>query len=655
MTEFVLSPGNPDELVVDETAIVDYRPIKTHTGIGDLRARIATTENLLDYARVDARINVKIDGSTEWAGFLTKVNNDIETGIVSIKAFGIGKRLEETRPDYSNLSGERVTYSQIALADAIRDAWGRTEFSNVTVKDEPTEVVEDDVLLQLGDDNTSWSSNTTLDDTQPILVEDGNLKLGQVGYFAEAETSSGAGGTVSDSPASDGEAVSFFEDFHSTTYTFDLDYTIPAENVAVGFRIRNPFDPDDDGTFEGSIIELTIAGDNVGPVAGNKSDDNYSWSQETGYSGGDISGSVDVTFDAVTNAPSGAANYLDAVFLYDDRFSYTFDNTTDSNGYLSGPELYPHTKTIQTNDEPTDLNINSLSITSTWTDTTGNQSLGVSNDGGQTFLTENNTQTIDKTFNGGGRTAKAQFTLDGYGSRTTASPTEDYLGQEIDSYELRADLDNLTVIDELELTNNHFENLQTLHSFGNYLWTIEHSDADIADIVVYSYQEGDETRPSPSAYTDPISKTATIDTRNYFNELFFYGAKNDNDEYPHVQVFDQDEINDVGKTISATLHDPNVTTFAGARFRANALLAELTDENNRKGEITIPLRASVTHPGYARQIDFGDGGTLKTIEEVELNETPNTVEQTHKFTPPDNVASEIEELKRNARDVRDKV
>jgi len=653
--EFVIAPGTAQETILTESDIQDYTPVKTHTGKASLRASLATNKTLLDFARIDALLNINIDGATEWTGFLRKVNNTQETGRTRIKGEGIANRLEKTRPDYSNLSGERVTYSQIALEDAIRDYWGRTEFSNYSVTDEPTEIVEQDVILQLGDDNTSWSGKFSFDNTQPVLIEDDNLKLGQVGYFAEGESVSGAGGNVSDSIASDGTVKTFFEDFHSATYSFSLDYTIPEENVAVGIRLRNPSDPDDDGTFEGPNLDLTIAGDNQGTFSGDKPNDNYSWTQETGYSGNDISGSVDVTIDTSAAAPSGASTYIDAVFLYDDRFSYTFDNSVDSNGYLSGPELYPHTLTVTTNGEQTDLNITALEIISTWTDTSGNQALGVSNDDGQTFLTESNTQTIDKTFSSGGRTAKAQFTLDGYGTRTTASPTEDYLGQEIDSYELRADLDNLTVIDELELTNNHFENLQTLHEYGNYLWTIEHDSSDIANLVVNSYQEGSETRPAPSAYADPISKDSTIDVRNYFNELFFYGARNDNDNYPHVEVSDQDEINDVGKTVSATLHDPNVTTFAGARFRANALLAELTDENNRKGQITIPVQASITHPGYAREIDFGDGPQEKTIEEVELTESQERVAQTHQFTPPDNVASKIEQLKRNARDVRDKV
>jgi len=241
------------------------------------------------------------------------------------------------------------------------------------------------------------------------------------------------------------------------------------------------------------------------------------------------------------------------------------------------------------------------------------------------------------------------------GSRTTASPTERFDGQEIDLYDLDGDLNDLVVIDELTLTNNHFENLQQLHQYGNFLWVIEHDSSDISNLTVTSFQEGDETRSTPTAYDDPIDKTSSVDATNYYNKLFLRGAQQSDGSYPTSVVEDTDEINDVGETIEATVKDPKITTDAGADFRANALLDELTDENDRKGEITIPLLASVTHPGYAREIDFGDGGKLKTIEEVSLQRSQNQVSQTHQFEPPDNVANELERLKRRARDIGDQV
>jgi len=654
MTEFVLAPGEPEEATITTDEIVSFNAVKTHTGMGTLRATLATSKDLTEYAQRKDRINVNINGSTEFTGIFVKPGKEDSTGRTRIKAFGIAKKLQQGRPDYENLSNNELNYSSIALQDAIDDYWTRTPFT-ASVTDQSTEVVESGADIQSADTQTEWNNVVSPSSTEPLFVENGFLKLGQMGYFAEAESVSGAGGNVSDSPASNDEVKTFFDSTHSATYSFTVDYTIPSENVAVGFRARNPEDPDDDGTFEGAIIDLTIAGDDLGPVRGDEPNDNYSWQQETGYSGGDISGSIDVTFDVSSAAPSGASTYIDAVFLYDDRFSYTFDNTTDSNGYLSGPELYPTTQSIQTSDASTQFNIQSLTISSTWNDTSNGQAIGLSNDGGANFTTNNNTENATVNFPDGGRTAKIKFTLDGFGSRTTATPTERFDGQEIDLYDLDGDLDDLVVIDELTLTNNHFGNLQQLHQYGNFLWVIEHDSSDVSNLTVTSFQEGDETRSTPSAYDDPIDKTSSVDATNYYNKLFLRGAQQSDGSYPTSVVEDTDEINDVGETIEATVKDPKITTDAGADFRANALLDELTDENDRKGEITIPLLASVTHPGYARTIDFGDGGKLKTIEEVSLQRSQNQVSQTHKFEPPDNVANELERLKRRARDIGDQV
>jgi len=674
MVEIIIAPGASDEVVLNESDIIDYRPVLTHTGIGSLRATLATSTTLLDLARREARLNVNFAGRTEWSGYLNKIDRDRVRGTVSLEAFGVARKLEKTRPDYENISNERIEFTQIALEEALRDYWQRTPFDGYQVTDEPTEVVEDDVLLRQADDNSSWSSITSIKDTTPAYIEGGSLKLAQTAFFFEGE-SEFISGTFSDAEYSDGDATGFDTGISSTgdkaTYTFTPEYTIPEGNIKLRFRI-DLIDGDNDGDIAPPEIAVRLNGDtlfqNQFLVSQNTGLEWNDFSTDGEYNGGDLTAgsSVDIEIevtDGTLGDPDDRIN-VDAVVAYDDRFSYTFDNSVDADGYLSGPALYPTSAVIETTDRGTDLNINALRLDSSWTDVSGAQQVAVSNDGGQSYQTNANSATIDATFSDGGRTAKARLTLDGYGSRSTASPTERYLGQEVASLELRGDLDNLTVIDSLELTGTHFENLKRLHDYGNFLWTIEHDSGALSTLLVRSYQEGAETRSAPAEYDDPISRRDSVDTSTYFNELFLYGARNDNDQYPSAQVADQDEIADVGEQ-SAVLHDPNVTTAAGARFRANSLLAALTRENTREGEITIPLRDDLVYPGYARpfgNIGWGTnwgaswGGIIrKTVEEVELVEDGDRVAQTHRFSPPTNVDSEIEALRRNARDIRDKV
>ena len=216
------------------------------------------------------------------------------------------------------------------------------------------------------------------------------------------------------------------------------------------------------------------------------------------------------------------------------------------------------------------------------------------------------------------------------------------------------DLTDVSVIDRLELTGDHFENLQRRHEYGNFLFTIEHSNADIGNLTVTSYQEGDETRSAPIAYDDPIELEAQVDATNYHNAIFVRGSESGGST-PTATNEDTNEINDVGKRIELTVKSPEITTEAGAQFLATNLLTELTDENDRKGKITVPLQDPIISPGFARPIDFGNGEINKTIENVILRHSTTQLVQEHEFVPPENVAERIEELRRNTRNIGTKI
>ncbi len=112
-----------DRVVLTEEEIIRCNPVTTHTGKGDMTATVKGNRNLEKFAQRQDRINVNINGSTKWTGYLTDVSHNKGSGTTRIRADGIGKRLEETRPDYDSIGGP-VTYSNIALHDALRDYWG---------------------------------------------------------------------------------------------------------------------------------------------------------------------------------------------------------------------------------------------------------------------------------------------------------------------------------------------------------------------------------------------------------------------------------------------------------------------------------------------------------------------------------------------------
>lgn len=659
---FGVNLASDKQETVTEDDISRMNPALTHTGKGDLTATLAGNRSLEEFAKRQDRINVNINGSTKWTGYLTDVSHDKARGSTRIKADGIGKRLEETRPDYDSIGGP-VTYNNIALQDALRDYWGRTPFSNFSVTDQTTELIAENETIQTVDTTTEWQDSTSIPNTDAAYIDSGSIHLSQSLFLRDAGDSGdyydfNIGSPDNDSEAVDGVINTFSDSSHYLELTpFELKHTIEESNVRLALRWKAPNDVVDlrvsiidhsDGSTVGSVeTEPTLA-----------SFDFFEWNDSGStlldeWTDGDLTpGEYRLRIDALEDGTDGSV--VDQVTAYDARFSYNFDNTVDSNNQLDGPELFPEEYIIETDVLTTSYNIVGASISSTWDDTSGNQSIGVSNDGGSNYQRSSNTDTIDVSFSDPGREARIEYTLSRYGSRTDATPKNGYLGQDIDSYTLSVDGDDLVVIDSLELSRNNFDNLSTLHSYGDFLWVIEHDSSDIGNLVVSSFQRGDETRPAPDGFDDPKNQQPEIQSGTYYNSIYLEGAKRDDGTRPSAEVKDQDEINNAREEISpGVLRDYNVTTEAGAAYRARALLEAALSNNDLVGSVTVP--ATVADPGYAREIDLGDGLQYKTVEEVSLSLGTDTAEATFDFSVRSGFSEDITELRRNARNVGDQV
>jgi len=708
--EIVLDPGGANEVTIPQADIVDINPVLTHTGIGDFVFTLATSEKYIEYAQRQDRLNLSIDGSVEFTGYLTDTSEDKETGVVTLEGLGIAKRLEETRPDYSSLGGS-LTYTNIALEDAIDDYWSRTPFSNYSVTPQSTEQVATDTQVQSADTSTEWNNLVSPPSDKPITVNNGKLELQQSSWTIEAENPDSVGAfTISDSEFSGGTGVRHEQTNDSYIYEITPQYDIAAGDV--GIYIRDEL-LDNGRSTDG--IELYFNGDRLQEI--DAVNFFLGWRDLTGlYSGGDLTAGNTYQFEirSLSSTTNPTDYRADVINVHDSRYTYNFDNDNGgSGGYLDGPELFPDSSQIELSETTTSFNISSATVSSTWNDTSNNQAISVSNDGGSSYQTANNTSSTTQSFSSAGRTAQTRFTFSRYGSRTTATPQTGFNGQSIDDYTLTVDGNDLVVIDELELSRNHFENLQTLHEYGDFQWTIEHGSADISNLTVTSYQRGDESRSRLSSFNDPVSQNEEIRSKRYYNSIYLQGGLDANGDRPVAEEKDQDEINEVGREISpGVLRDPKIVTEAGAVFRARALLNEATKENRRTGTITVPL--TTAHPGYARNSVFADGqsltvaageaytipvneteiyenvtvdgtlvvdgtlivyetlddngtvddnGTIKTglgiptqvVEEVELSLSNDEALATFRLIPPRRIDRDISELRDNARRLGDKV
>lgn len=649
MTTIRIAPGEGDEVALNDAEIIRFEAQKAHTGMGVLRASVATNTDLLPLAQTERRVDVEVGGTTEWRGFLTQVDRNRQTGRTTLKGLGVAKRLEETAPDYQSLPNDSVRIQNIALPDAIDNYWTRTPFDNVSVTFPTLTQVAENEPLQVAETSSEWTSVLNVDDQTPAYVDGDQLKLAQTGFFFEAEdnlgtfTSIDQGSYAGNNNLSGGEGARLELGADSVKANFDLNYEIPAEEFRVEWRIYV-----NDADME---VEARLDGDVIDSRSYNNLTDDIQWRLPNNLNQSPISeGSHTVELE-ITNYNSGTLE-VDCYAVTDLRFNKTFDNTVDTspidpaNFHLDGPELYdPVDVTFTEAEAAFNIDVTRVDVE----ETTGRtvDELAVSTDDGATFSTDSGTNdtslatspTLD---------AIARVRLGPYTEDSTTSPAVDDAGHVLDRLRVLGDLNDLPVIDDLELTDDHFSNLQTLHDRANFQFTIEHGSGALADLPVTSYQEGDETRPAPAEYDAPVERRSRVDATQYHNEVAVRGRESGGSR-PYAVREDADEITDVGRRIRLTLTDPRITTQAGAEFTAISILDYLVDQNRREGTIVIPALAPIVAPGFARPVDFGDGTVDRTIESVILRHSGDELLQEHEFNPPDDLGRRIARLERDTR------
>ena len=435
--------------------------------------------------------------------------------------------------------------------------------------------------------------------------------------------------------------------------------------MGVWFRHRNQSGGTPGGSWYVNGQEIdTISGDGtterITPSAPSWRDLANDPFNGSGYTGGDLDPADNPHTLEWDGDGTGAGEYhVDVVALVDNRYTHFFDDsvtTINGDNYLDGPELYPSSATVTTIDKQTSFNLASGDLTSTWNDTSNNQQIELSNDGGATYpLSANNSTSVSGDFPDAGRTAKVRFALGRTNdTRTDATPLQGYVGQEIDLFDFNGDLSTEIVIDELELSRSHFENLQTLHNYGDYVWTIQHDSGDISNLVVESFSKGDQTQPKPDGFDLQENKSSEIEASTYYNSIYLEGALQDDGTRPTAESKSDTAINEDNREISpGVLRDPNITTEAGAQFRANAILTKALQENAQKGQVTVA--PSFAHPGYSYPVDFGEGEQNYTAEEVNLTISNNNVSATYDFVDRSDLSDEIRRLKQNAKEIGNRV
>lgn len=442
--------------------------------------------------------------------------------------------------------------------------------------DTPDFSEQDGVVQQNPDTTTEFQDLVTIADTSPAYIENGELKTHQTGFFFEAETI-GNGTTVSNVDYSDGSGVTFDDLGDDISGNFSLGYTIPSGHARIEIRyvVGTGGEPEYRSKIDGNTVGESLSGG--GPTS-------IEWQSEGALQQDLTAGNHTVSLEVEDvnsdgNAETGDAE-VDAVFVYDDRFNYNFDNTVDSdNGHLDGPETHPNAVDVVFSDATSPFVILESTGTLAIDDTGNEQAVAISADQGSTYVEATNSTTVTAT---GLETPQVRLrvTLSRHSPNgpRNQSPRFGYASQKIDSFELTTGLRQ--------------ESLLIDQTFDNSVASVLNQIA--GDEYIWSYRLEDGT-PTLS-WTQPGQRTADSD--------------------PDIDA--SASVSKDIKTWDAVTIKGSAQTVSGEVFSGSTTLQELNRDNIVPGSEAVRNPTDNTqftrsedyeiqyNPGEIRILDSGD-------------------------------------------------
>ena len=323
----------------------------------------------------------------------------------------------------------------------------------------------DEIPIQSADTQAEWESLIgTIADDVPFTIDSTGPRTQQICWTREGEDFdrgqqfilTGSGGTTQDEPVySGGNSASLVRDStiqggpDFAEWDFTVNHTIPSDRFGCAVRL----DVDDDNRNPAHEWVLEHDNGNTYPIDNVGLDvlvTQPNWNQigdgalaGDGYDGPDLTPGeytlrVLVTDSGGTTAP---ALYVDVVAPYDNDESLTFDNDNGgSGGYLDGPEKYPALIERSLSTAGTRRNVTESNFDLSANDVSNNFYVELANDG-STFTRVNNSETGSVTFAGPDRGVDANIGIGRYSATSNQTPLNGNDFQQIDTWELTADVD----------------------------------------------------------------------------------------------------------------------------------------------------------------------------------------------------------------------
>lgn len=624
----IADPSGDDPVrVLDEAELGNLAVSREHTAMSDFSAELGYLPEL--ERRVLGEVHAYVDDEFVFRGYLETVESgegDAETEIE-------GRGIEQ---DLTNGSAV-VNYTDIPAWKALRDYWNTylPEWSATVYK--PPEARVSNGEKQAASTTAEFADILDADETAPLKVENGEVRLAVTAPWFEAETF-GLGTVESDGAASGGEALRI-DDEAEAEQVATFDYTMPADSAQVAVRARSP-----SGTAPG--VEVSFAGSTAfETTAGESFTTTYEWFVADVPLDDAVRDEALVSLSTVE--PGTGDLLIDAVVPLDGRFSYTFDDTVDANGYLAGPESRPPSLDVRFEAVEVGARVTEITLTTTMSDTSGSQALRASVDG-ETFSEASNADTATFTFPGSSFTgAVGSVRLARHGSRSTASPTQGFEGQAVSDYSLGTVSENPTKIYDRTLEGTHLDNIQKLHELAGMRFVAEHRPDSKP---VESFAKGDEVRPAEWRVVD---REREFTAEDYANVVTVRGQEQSDGERLKATARSASGVERFGEQLFEQI-DSGLETQAGVDSRAVSVLLERLRNIELAGTVEIAPRDIL--PGYSYSVEWSFDEVKETpLETVEFETGKDGISGSLDFAPSRTLELELVRLRNQTNRIESNV
>lgn len=522
-----LAPNTASERVIDADRIITTDFAKTHTGLGDWRATVAGTDRTLKDYKFEEVWLEDGDGEFLFRGYVHLADLQRSPGTAETELGGRGIGYDLTNGDAT------VTYTNEFGYDAVEDYITNETGFDATVTTPTPDVLVDDRQIQEASTTAEFNGiQSGFASDVPVEISSGGVRVLQTGFFAEAEGGSVSApgwtdiflGDIQDEVSGD-DAITAGSNEGDVEFDFTIGYDIPNANIDVRIRTQNKDSnqPAYSVLLDGTVLESRTR--NI--EAANETEPDWNNYDTGNYSGDLTAGSHTLTFQPDENIGDSDDNiYIDCMAVVDSRFNQSFPETTNANGALAGPELYPDSVTVtfdqagQTNP----YNVQSATATGTFNDTSNSQSIGVSFDGGSTWTDASNSASVTGGNTGAGATpttgAKGRVTLSRFASDTTTTPSQGDTGQVLSDWELTIDGDDTAVFENLTVEGDDMDNLTTLTERSKMRFVVLHRKNSKE---IHAFKVGDEERALPDVTVRGESELSNV--MDYGNHVTVRGAK----------------------------------------------------------------------------------------------------------------------------------